>query len=393
MNSFDALSRFVRKHPLAIDAWQFADRWQNSSGGFPESVTGDVPAGDALADFGDIIPYLWLVDAEKAAAFAAHADTTILVERDGKVYAFDNHDFVFGSWLYAQITGIDEWTHRFRQQTQLLCQLFFRNKGLPPQWAIKPGQCSMKGSAFGLAILELAALDNAPRYLPLAQRTARWILEQPYLPVREIRYGFFSSPDTRKNKIRSRLFKETTNAVAALRAFNDRLCDYAAEELMAKAAELFFQTPWGTTELWDEGITKPSLLAATAATDFLRCGIAAGYEEAVTLSEATYERLLTGDLRHTPDSPEVHLDILVDTVTAYALQYPDDRRLLDLALTQTERHKTRIGYTTFDNPDAPIVTKYNFLVLKLAILDFLMQPDTPVINIAYDIEKVFLLDR
>lgn len=393
MSSFAALSNFVRKHPLAIDAWHFAERWQNNNGGFPESVTGDVPAGDALADFGDIIPYLWLVDAEKAAAFAAHADDTMLIDRSGRVYAFDNHDFVFGSWLYAQITGIDEWTHRFREQTQLLCRMFFRGKGLPPQWAVKPGSCSVKGSAFGLAILELAALDDAPRYLQLAQRTAQWLLEQPYLPVREIRYGFFSSPDLRKDKLRSRLFKETTNSVAALRAFNDRLCDFAAEELMAKAASLFFQTPWGTTELWDEGVQKPSLLAATAATDFLRSGIAAGYKEAVALSEATYERLLTGDLRHTPDSPEVHLDILVDAVTAYALQYPGDRRLLDLALTQTERHKTRTGYTTFDSPDAPIVTKYNFLVLKLAILDFLMQPETADLGIASDIEKVFLLDR
>lgn len=390
MSHFAALADFVCKHPLAEPAWLYAEKWQRADGGLPHTITAGMPVGDALRDFGHIIPYLWLIDKEKAAAFAKNAESFRLLRRDGRIYAEDNLHFVQGSYLYAEVVNKDSglWRERFNAQTAALMDTFFRSPGMPPEWAKHTGLRSSTESAAGFALLSCAALADKKKYLHIAQQCAKWLTKQAIFPCRSFRLFFITIPDSGKDIPKKNVISDLSQTITALQEFDDKECKAAAAYLIRKAEKNLLTIPkTGTRE--KNKTEHTSLDTGVYAAQFaLR-----GYKDSVidSIIQETQTRLSNGNIATNPDLRGIHIGTLIDAVTTYSLLDLSNRQLLDYAIALCKKAHTPEGLKHYKSGAAGMAAKYNFLMLKLAVLDYLMQAK-PEAHEQSKIKKVFFGD-
>ncbi|MEL6362124.1 MAG: hypothetical protein AAFR21_13685 [Pseudomonadota bacterium] len=391
--------------------------------------------GYADRDFGDIVPYLWLLSPTKAEQYAktldAHYDFGIISDND-QYRSFDNLDYVFGYYLLYRLTSAGEWANRFLAIADELVSRFCGDGGTP-EFVRKSGARSIKQSAFSLGILEIAAFayglgggkqhhdaitvvlqkllkvksnGHEPRALQ-----PRWRLETPF---------FSPSWIALRGKAPFRLFKDNANWLHSLIEI-DRHCPTAeSEPLLHQLIPEIVQTFYRAFPPESEAIiavkgklegTRPSLIGLPLAFDLDRV-LHTSQELASLWPEPARRSFIDAALAWYDGADSIvlaesntdqHLDIAVDLATAAIqnrLAFGQKRSAKDILYKcrlAVEQHASSKGYMTF--PPRPgggdiVCVKYNFLLLKLDICDYVIRqydflPDADLRFLS----DIFLVDR
>lgn len=361
-----------------------------------------------IADFGDILPFLWHYGARDfVAAQLQHAAPFLregLYLRHGRLRLFSNHDWLLGLLdLYRQ-SGQEYLLAMAEQGARTIERRFFYRDLLIDEplslknWRTWLRPASPFNGGYIELWLDLYRYTGNSTYLDNAKRLAAgWIRSRDFIEHGVFtRYLSLASASLNRlaislSRLRARLFKDNTNLLWGLIALYSETGEERWRAAVVKWLEGYRHLFWnkGDVDLVLDPAYRgynPALKGGFVSLDLLCDIIDAGIETegATGLARSIADFWIlqqwgNGLFPEVPGGPRDHLDANVDMVVSLAKLYDitDDRRYLN-ALDKCRHailslHDTPLGYCQAVDRDgiirdARIIIKYQGLLMKLDIL-------------------------
>lgn len=365
-------------------------------------------AEPVIADFGDILPFLWyfgmhdFVNEQLQLAKGELSDG--LYVSNGRTKLFFNHDWLLGLLdLYRQSDN-KELLEMAEEGARTIERNFFHGDLLVDErfdiskWKTWLAPASPFNGGYIELWLDMYRFTDNADYLRCAERLATgWINTEDFISYgvfsRRLcaRSSFVNKVAISRSRLRSRLFKDNTNLVWSILVLYQRTSDKKWSVALDRWISGFEQHFWNNGNVWlmldaDLDGYNPSIKAGFSSLDLMCDMYDAGVQKkkvlplAIAIADYWLSQQWTNGLfPEVPGGNEDHLDANVDIVVGLAKLYDITRetKYLD-ALTRCREailllHKTTFGYCQSVDQngepcDSGIKIKYQGLLTKLAIL-------------------------
>ena len=373
------------------------------------SVVNDEPI---IADFGDILPFLWHYGMHDFVEEQLRHATPFLRDglyvRNGRLRLFSNHDWLLGLLdLYRQgkhkhLLEMAEVGANKVERDFFYHDLLIDEVANWSNWRSLLRPASPFNGGYIELWLDLYRYTGNSRYLDNARKLATgWKLSADFIEhgiftrYLSLRSALLNNLAISRSRLRARVFKDNTNLVWSLLALYRDTGDSVWRDTITRWLQGYEKYFWNDGRVYLMLDTSYrgyniSLKAGFASLDLLcdivDAGIETDHATALARGIADYwvtRQWVNGLFPVVPDGPCDHLDANVDMIVALAKLYDitNDTRYLD-ALNKCRHavlslHATPLGYCQAVGrdgtiQDSQIIVKYQGLLMKLDIL-----PDDP----------------